>query len=137
MTIKLFQNQVCRNHWKAINRLGHLAEETLPAFHVHDQVSFKGSKAWKPEYFAHYAHVSNIEVDDLEVAFSVHNALGAGLFEQSLHEGREVVHNFNPAHSMSVGDIVEKDGEHFIVDGCGFEKVQVKEFVSFYKRAHA
>ena len=80
-----------------------------------DDLRVFGAKRWKPEYFAHYEHVSNINVDDLEVAFSVHNARGAGMFK-----------NFNPCHSMSVGDILEHDGKYFMVDPDGFEKVEVQ-----------
>ena len=33
-----------------------------------DDLRVFGARRWKPEFFAHYEHVSNINVDDLEVA---------------------------------------------------------------------
>ena len=91
-----------------------------------DDLRVFGARRWKPEFFAHYEHVSNINVDDLDVAFAVHNARGAGMFKKSLVNNCEVVHNFNPCHSMSVGDILEHDGKYFMVDPDGLEKVEVQ-----------
>ena len=48
------------------------------------------------------------------------------MFKNSLVNNCEVVHNFNPCHSMSVGDILEHDGKYFMVDPDGFEKVEVQ-----------
>ena len=61
----------------------------------------------------HYQHVANLDVETLDEAFEVGNI---GPEDDIKRKG--------PMHSISVGDILEKNGEKFIVARVGFEKLE-------------
>ena len=84
---------------------------------LHPAVSFTYGmpvpSAFKPEdHMEKYEHVADLAVDSLDEAFKVGN-IGP----------EEKYTRFAPMHSISVGDILEKDGEKFIVARAGFEKL--------------
>jgi len=84
---------------------------------LHPAVSFTYGmpvpSAFKPEdHMEKYKHVADLAVDSLDEAFKVGN-IGP----------EEKYTRFAPMHSISVGDILEKDGEKFIVARAGFEKL--------------
>ena len=60
-----------------------------------------------------YEHVANIAADDLDIAYKIGNI---GPESDIKRKGS--------MHSISVGDILEKDGEKFIVARVGFEKLE-------------
>ncbi len=53
-------------------------------------------------------------------------ALLDGVFEIGNIGPEENIERFLPMHSVSVGDIIEApNGAYWIVDGCGFAKVEI------------
>jgi hypothetical protein len=127
--MRLFQNPVIAQHCNAINKAGEAAEELLPAYKVHRAVDFSGSKRWEPEFFAHYVLVADIDTNELEEAFAIHNRVGA--FDSPEDEAR--IKRHGRQHSMSVGDVLEHEGQYHMVDGFGFTPIEVREMVWFYR----
>ena len=127
--MRLFQNPVISRHCAAINKAGGAAEELLPAYKVYRDIGVFGSKRWEPEFFAHYVLVADIATDELEEAFAIHNRVGS--FDSPEDEAR--IKRHGRQHSMSVGDILEHDGQYWMVDGVGFTPIDVREIVWFYR----
>ncbi len=114
---KLYQNHPSHAILNEMNRLGReAAMAEYPRVKAYVEVMWSGgSEYWKPEYFAFYENVSNIEADSLDGVFEIGN-IGP----------EENIERFLPMHSVSVGDIIEnEEGEFWIVDGCGFAKVEI------------
>jgi hypothetical protein len=115
---KLYQNHPSRALLNEANRLGR--EDAMlenPQYKAYVMVNFSGgSKYYKPWMFAFYENVSDIEAESLDGVFEVGN-IGP----------EENITRYLPMHSVSVGDIIETpDGEFWMVDGCGFNKVEIK-----------
>jgi hypothetical protein len=127
--MRLFQNPVIAQHCDAINKAGEAAGELLPAYKVYRDIGCFGSKRWEPEFFAHYVLVADIDTDELEEAFAIHNRVGA--FDSPEDEAR--IKRHGRQHSMSVGDILEHEGQYWMVDGVGFTPIDVREIVWFYR----
>lgn len=100
--------------------------------------SIFGAKNWEPRFWKHYQAVARIHTDKLEESFGIGNAFGGShmdMVEQGLltpllplisfREGHETP----DMHSMSVGDICELDGKHYMCDSVGFKEIQITEHV--------
>ena len=59
-----------------------------------------------------YKHVADLAVSDLDAAFQVGNIGPEYLYTRHA-----------PMHSVSVGDILEMNGEKYVVASCGFDKL--------------
>ena len=72
------------------------------------------SSAFKPEeHMEKYEHVADIAGDDLNKAFEYGN-IGPEVF----------IKRYGQMHSLSVGDILELNGEKFIIARAGFDKLE-------------
>lgn len=72
-----------------------------------------GDFGFKPvEHIEKYQHVADLDVEDLDQAFEVGN-IGP----------EEKYTRYAPMHSVSVGDILEKDGVKFVVAPSGFDQL--------------
>ena len=72
------------------------------------------SSAFKPgDHLDKYVHVANLDVENLSEAFEVGN-IGP----------EEKYTRFSSMHSVSIGDILELDGEKFIVGRRGFDSLK-------------
>jgi len=120
--MKLFQNQVIFKNFRAINRAGWEAEDKFPALRVHRDLSTYGSKKWEPEFFDHYEHVADIDADDPEDAYLIHNRYGVFGDEEDAARYHKIAENVS---SLSIGDLVEQDGKYFICDLVGFSEIEI------------
>ena len=68
--------------------------------------------------FSNYELVAQIATDDLTEAFSLMNLWNKE--DRILRIGEK-------QSSMSVGDILELNGEFFVVENCGFKKLEMAE----------
>ena len=85
---------------------------------LHPAVSFTYgmpvSSAFKPgDHLDKYVHVADLDVETLDEAFKVGN-IGP----------EEKYTRFASMHSVSIGDILELDGEKFIVGRRGFDNLK-------------
>ena len=72
------------------------------------------SSAFKPgDHLDKYVHVADLDVETLNEAFEVGN-IGP----------EEKYTRFSSMHSVSIGDILELDGEKFIVGRRGFDNLK-------------
>ena len=123
MKFRLFQIAVPRSEYDAVNEMGWAeAMAKFPRVEAQQAVRIGGAKAYVPEYSQYYVNVSDIEANDLENAFFVHNnPFGNEALEEQITRYAE-------QYSMSVGDVlVDEDGKSFIVDGFGFEEIDFQE----------
>jgi len=72
------------------------------------------SRKFNTDNFKYYTHVANVLTDDLEQAFESMN-----LWEDNL-----VIKTSLNCYSMSVGDVLERDGKFFHCATCGFEEIE-------------
>ena len=115
--IEVFQIDLSDVH-DDINELGwSKAADKYPEVDAHLAVTLKGSKNWKPEFFKSYKRVAEIsnEVQQLEDVFRIMNV-----------GDKDKVKPFGKYHSLSIGDILKKDGKYYMVDPFGFNEVKVK-----------
>ena len=71
--------------------------------------------AFKPEkHMGKYEHVADLDVDTLNDAFEVGN----------IGPEEKITRYSDRIHSLSIGDILELDGEKFIVGRAGFDKME-------------
>ena len=71
--------------------------------------------AFKPEkHMGKYEHVADLDVDTLNDAFEVGN----------IGPEEKITRYSDRIHSLSIGDILEVDGEKFIVGRAGFDKLE-------------
>jgi len=68
---------------------------------------------FKAENFQYYAHVANVDTNDMEEAFELMN----------LWNDESKVERLGPCSSMSVGDILDVDGKLFRCASFGFEAI--------------
>jgi len=123
MKFRLFQIAVPRSEYDAVNEMGWSeAMAKFPRVEAQQAVRIGGAKAYVSEYSQYYVNVSDIEANDLENAFFVHNnPFGDDALEEQITRYAE-------QYSMSVGDVlVDEDGKSFIVDGFGFKEIDFQE----------
>ena len=85
------------------------------AITCHRDVKFRGSAEYKSHYFNLYQPVGRIDADDLDDVFFIGNC-----------RHQDITRLSNRMHSVSVGDIIENEnGEFFMVEGEGFNQVEV------------
>ena len=123
MKFRLFQIAVPRSEYDAVNEMGWTeAMAKFPRVEAQQAVRIGGAKAYVSEYSQYYVNVSDIEANDLENAFFVHNnPFGNEALEEQITRYAE-------QYSMSVGDIlIDEDGKSFIVDGFGFKEIDFQE----------
>ena len=65
------------------------------------------------KHLGSYEHVADLDTDDLQKAFEIGN-IGP----------EEAYTRYKPMHSLSVGDILVKDGVAHIVADFGFDKLE-------------
>lgn len=81
----------------------------------HRDVKFRGSAEYKPFYFNLYQPVGRVEAEDLDDVYFIGNC-----------RHQDITRLSERMHSVSVGDIIEnEDGEFFMVEGEGFNQVEV------------
>lgn len=78
-------------------------------------VKLRGSRSWNEAYWRMYAPVATVYTDDLDEAFEIMN----------LWNAPERVEKHRPTHSLSVGDIVKRGDEFWMVDPFGFTRITV------------
>lgn len=106
MSVTVFQINYDRN------------EENNFQNHAAQTVKLFGSKRWDDAYWNCYTPVATVYTDDLEESFEVMN----------LWNRPEMVERHVPTmYSMSVGDIVKRDGQFYMVDPIGFTPVTVEQ----------
>ena len=110
--IKVYQIQLTDAEVDAINR-----DEFFPKQQAFFDRSF--DSRFKTEYLQYYTHVANVHVDTMEEAFRAMN-----LWEDDVNFFKIDRVIDAPCSSMSVGDIVEVDGELFRCASFGFEKFE-------------
>lgn len=123
MKFRLFQIAVPDEEFDAVNEMGWSeAMAKFPRVEASQAVRIGGAKAYVSEYSQYYVNVSDIEANDLENAFFVHNnPFGDEALEEQITRYAE-------QYSMSVGDVlVDEDGKSFIVDGFGFKEIDFQE----------
>lgn len=123
MKFRLFQIAVPRSEFDAVNEMGWAeAMAKFPRVEAQQAVRVGGAKAYVSEYSQYYVNVSDIEANDLDNAFFVHNnPYGSEALEEQITRYAE-------QFSMSVGDVlVDEDGKSFIVDNFGFEEIDFQE----------
>jgi hypothetical protein len=118
MTVKVYQFHLTEADEALLNKDGWLASEKITAY------ADKGC-SWKVEdgsydaekWFHAYSHVATVDADDLDEVFHLTN----------LWHKPELVEKHSRMHSVSIGDILEMNGEFFLVAGCGFETLNISE----------
>ena len=92
------------------------AEAAFPQYGVYSRLMF-GAKEFKAADFMHFTKVATLDCDDVEDAFTIMNRWSP--------EDEAKVTRLGRLHSLSVGDIVEKDGKFFVCDNCGFKEFYI------------
>jgi hypothetical protein len=84
---------------------------TSPRLKAYFDRSFEST--FKAENFEHYTHVANVNTDNMDDAFGLMN----------MWDEPQLVEKLGPCSSMSVGDILEYNGELFRCASFGFTKI--------------
>ena len=114
--ITVYQIQMTDSTYDTINALGReKAMETIPAYEAYMETMFFGAQNWKESYRAHYSKVCEIDCNDLEDAFRISNT----------YQEDKITMIADRMRSLSVGDICVENGAAYLVDRCGFERVDV------------
>lgn len=116
---RLFQLDIPRSEFDAVNQMGWTeAMAKFPRVEAHMALTTSGSDAWVSEFDQHFKHVADIEVNELEDAFRVHNN------PHGMEHYEDWITRYAPQHSMSVGDIlVGEYGDVHMVDNVGFTQL--------------
>jgi len=108
--IKVYQIQLSDYEINLVNNSGEMPEnDRIKAYFNR---SFE--KTFKAETFKHYDHVANVDADNLEEAFSLMN----------LWNDESKIERLKRCSSMSVGDIVEHDGQLYRCASFGFNPLE-------------
>lgn len=105
--IKVYQIRLTDAEVDAINR-----DESFPKAKAFFDRSF--DRLFKAENFQFYTHVATVATTEMEEAFRAMN----------LWDDAALVERHGPCSSMSVGDILEVDGELFRCASFGFDKIE-------------
>ena len=111
--LKLLQNQALNTYHNEINDLGwDAAMKQFPAVEAHMAVTLYDEN-FTMDMMQFYTHVADINTNDLEEAFHIHNVQ---IENKIIRYGRQ--------HSMSVGDVlVDEAGKVFLCASIGFNQV--------------
>jgi hypothetical protein len=107
--IKVFQIQLTDEEIDAINN-GEETERSKAYF------GREFIRTFDPANFKHYDHVANVDAANAEEAFSLMN----------LWDDESKIERLGRCSSMSVGDIVEVDGELYRCASFGFDKLAIQ-----------
>ena len=114
--ITVYQIQMTESTYDTINALGReKAMETIPAYEAYMETIVFGAKRWKDNMAQHYSKVCEIDCNDLEDAFRISNT----------YQEDTITMIADRMRSLSVGDICVENGAAYLVDRCGFERVDV------------
>ena len=130
---KLLQNQALTLNHNEINRLGWEAIcEQNPAVKAALDCSHFGTERFTLDMLPHYTHVADIDANELEDAFFIHNnPHGDPILE-------EQITRYATQHSLSVGDILEaEDGGLYMCDPMGFKYVGKEQGIGYMRSASA
>lgn len=119
MIFKLLQVNVPREEMEIVNQVGWTEAFTLnPRIEAQQVTRMSGAEAWSPTFTQYYEHVSDIEANDLDHAFLLHNnPAGNPEFEAKITRHAK-------QHSMSVGDIlVDEYGCYHMCDPAGWTQL--------------
>ena len=109
--ITLHQIQLTNEDYDLINEKGHGA---VPAHMARIGLSIFGSEKWKPEFADYFTASAKCNTNSLDEAFEV-----ANLWTDN-------VARIHPeARSASVGDLLERDGEFFLIEDIGFTQINL------------
>ena len=104
--IKVYQIQLTDAEINAVN-----SGETSDRIKAYFDRGFEGK--FKAENFQYYTHVANVDTNDMENAFEAMN-----LWEESIYF--EDIFKLGDCASMSVGDILDVDGQLYRCAPAGF-----------------
>ena len=114
--ITVYQIQMTESTYDTINALGReKAMETIPAYEAYMETIVFGAQRWKDNMAQHYSKVCEIDCNDLEDAFRISNT----------YQEDTITMIADRMRSLSVGDICVENGAAYLVDRCGFERVDV------------
>lgn len=114
----VYQNKAIAKHGHKVNELGwDEASKQFPDIKAHLDCTTMGSKKWSPAYKPFYSHVLEVEADGLEDVFALCNGVPK--------DNARIVREIQKWHSLSVGDIVELDKVYYMVDGVGFNQIDM------------
>lgn len=115
--IRIFQIVFTDEIVDAINSQGHDgAVSQCPQYGVYLR-NIRGADRYQPEDFRYYEPVAEVDTDQLFEAFTISNGMGD---ESRYH----VLPGARP-RSLSVGDIVELNGQYHIVDVLGYKEISI------------
>jgi len=105
-----------------LNRVGW---DGHPRFKMHADITFGDLKAAQAAFIeGAYKHVATIETTSMEQAFELTNSIQWPWQENTVRvRFLHMEAHADRARSTSVGDIIENDGEFFMVAGFGFERL--------------
>lgn len=98
-----------------------IAECDFPEYEAYSRLMF-GAKDFMATDFRHFTKVATVEATDVEDVFTIMNRWSP--------EDEAKVTRLARLHSLSVGDIVEKDGKFFVCDNCGFKEFHIPAWVA-------
>ncbi len=98
-----------------------IAECDFPEYEAYLRLMF-GAKDFMATDFMHFTKVATVDANDVEDAFTIMNRWSP--------EDEAKVTRLDRLHSLSVGDIVEKDGKFFVCDNCGFKEFHIPAFIA-------
>ena len=115
--IKIYQIYIENSVRDMVNKLGHgEAAKMFPNYGAYLDLSFTGSKKYKPEMFKYFRETFRVKTNDLEKAFELTN----------LWNDEKAIEVVSKGHSTSVGDIMELNGKYFMVNSFGFAEIVVE-----------
>jgi hypothetical protein len=113
--ITVYQIQMNDTMIDYINDFGRAeAFKEYPQYLAYSDLSI-GAERWKDNMVQHFTKVAEIDCDDLEDAFHISNT----------YQKDKITMIADRMRSLSVGDICVENGAAYLVDGCGFERVDV------------
>ena len=123
---KLFQISVPREQYDEVNKLGWSeAMVKYPKIEASQALRNSGSEAYVTEYDALFTHVADLDADNLEEAFRLHN------FQEE-----DKITRYAKQHSLSVGDIcVGEYGDVHICDNFGWTQMMSSNLGNMEKAA--
>jgi len=123
---KLFQISVPREQYDEVNKLGWSeAMVKYPLIEASQALRMAGSEAYVTEYDALFTHVADLDADNLEEAFRLHN------FQEE-----DKITRYAKQHSLSVGDIcVGEYGDVHICDNFGWTQMMSSNLGNMEKAA--